>query len=257
MKILINEKQLHILVEQTKTNEKIYNRPGDPYEYKFQNNTWFARKKGTDGQFLDITKYQKSVDILNKEFPQGKKPAEQKPAEQKPSPKSNVNKNDLDSIINAVTNNSNIAKFMKQQTLFEGSWKSGTLNYDNNNPANMLPDAPSRKVDPNLTVTPRSQYAKFSTPELGFTAYLNKILRWSKGNMPAYPSGTKQIMDPKYNKGAKHSPYKAGQVPTLAQFVYTWAPPSDRNDSENYIKSILKVFPDKNSETPMTELLGL
>lgn len=72
MKILINEKQLHILVEQTKTNEKIYNRPGDPYEYKFQNNTWFARKKGTDGQFLDITKYQKSVDILNKEFPQVK-----------------------------------------------------------------------------------------------------------------------------------------------------------------------------------------
>jgi hypothetical protein len=252
MKILINEQQLNFLVEQTKEEEKIYNRPGDPYEYKHENNTWFARKKGSD-KWLDITKYQKSIDILNKEFPQkGKEGQEQKPE----ATESKVNKNDLDSIINAVTDNANVAKFMKQQTNMEGSWKSGTLNFDQNNPGNMLPDASSKRIDPNLTVTNRSKYAKFSTPELGFKAYLSKVLRWAKGGMPAYGASTKMIVDPKYNKGAKHTPYKQGQVPTLAQFIYQWAPPTE-NDTEAYINFILKAFPGSTSETPMTELLGV
>jgi hypothetical protein len=274
MKILINEKQLHFLVEQVTDQPKIYNRPGDPYEYKFQDNTWFARKKGTNGNFLDITKYQKSIDILNKEFPQNqtkqeapaKKEELQSPAkkevnqEQTPQKQSNnqskVAKNSLDSIINAVTSNPNVAKFMKLQTSQEGSWKPGTLNYDNNNPGNMLPDDLLRKIDPNLTVTPRSKYAKFSTPELGFTAYVNKILRWSKGGMPAYDASTKMVVNPQYNKGRKHTAYVKGQVPTLAQFIYQWAPPNE-NDSEAYIDFILKAFPGKTSETPMTELLGI
>lgn len=97
MKILINEKQLHFLVEQVSNQPKIYNRTGDPYEYKFEGGKWFARKKGTDAKFLDISNYQKSIDILNKEFPQNnnqpttQKPTEQKPAEQKPAEQKPVN----------------------------------------------------------------------------------------------------------------------------------------------------------------------
>jgi hypothetical protein len=54
------------------TEEKVYYRDGDPYEYKVINNVWHARKKGTSGKWLDITKYKSSVDILNKEFPEAK-----------------------------------------------------------------------------------------------------------------------------------------------------------------------------------------
>ena len=91
MKILINEQQLNFLVEQTKTGEKIYTRPGDPYEYKFENGKWFGRKKGSNTQFLDISKYQKSIDILNKEFPQGKTAAQQKTPQQNSGDKTNKN----------------------------------------------------------------------------------------------------------------------------------------------------------------------
>lgn len=56
--------------EKTTTEEKIYTRTGDPYEYKVISGVWHARKKGTDGKWLDITKYKSSVDILNKEFPE-------------------------------------------------------------------------------------------------------------------------------------------------------------------------------------------
>lgn len=234
-KIILNlykSESKKILEEQT-SDEKVYSTDGDPYEYKLDNGTWYYKKKNT-------TTNTQTGQEQNKED----------------TTKSNVDKNNLDSLINAVTDNPNIAKFMKQQTTQEGKWKTGTLNYDHNNPANMLPDESSKRIDPNLTVTDRSKYAKFSTPELGFKAYLNKILRWAKGGMPAYEASTKMIMDPQYNKGNKHTAYIKGQVPTLAQFIYQWAPPNS-NDSEGYIKYMLKSFPGKTSETPMTEILGI
>ena len=50
--------------------KEVRKRAGDPYEYQVQNGKWHTRKKGSEGRWIDISKpkYQKSIDILNREF---------------------------------------------------------------------------------------------------------------------------------------------------------------------------------------------
>jgi hypothetical protein len=69
------------------------------------------------------------------------------------------------------------------------------------------------------------RFAKFSSPCLGSKALIeDKIKKWSKGFMPDYGSA------PGYDKG---------EIPTLKQFMYTYAPPNE-NDTTKYINDILK-----------------
>jgi hypothetical protein len=56
---------------------QIYKRPKDPYEYKVEDDNWLSRKKGTT-KWYNITGgdfkpgYQKSIDMLDKEFPKAR-----------------------------------------------------------------------------------------------------------------------------------------------------------------------------------------
>lgn len=69
------------------------------------------------------------------------------------------------------------------------------------------------------------RFAKFSDPCLGSKALIEeKIKKWSKGQMPNYGSAPG---------------YQTGKIPTLKQFMYTYAPPSE-NDTTKYINDILK-----------------
>jgi len=56
---------------------QIYRRPKDQYEYKVEDDNWLSRRKGTDkwfnitgGDFKPV--YQKSIDLLDKEFPKAR-----------------------------------------------------------------------------------------------------------------------------------------------------------------------------------------
>lgn len=244
---------------------------GDPYQYKKEGNRYFYAKKGQEN-WIEQTRPQGIEAIKTKIFGENSSsstptgdPTTQTPTTTQTQPTakpqgklSNNNKDDLVNIIKAATDNPNLQKWMLSQTNLEGRWNRGSLNYDNNNPANMLPDSYSRQIDPNLTKGKRSRYAIFSTPELGFEAYASKILRWANGKMPAYAGSTIEIKDPTKNTAGKtYKPYVKGTPPTLAQFIYQWAPPSDNNDVEKYITHMLNSFPGATPETPMKDILGI
>ena len=267
VKPLINEEVKDVLLEYLVAQGPY----GDPYQYKKEGDKYFYAKKGEENwiqqtrpQGIDAIKTKIFGENSSLSTPTGA-PTTQKPNKTQTQPTakpqgklSNNNKDDLVNIIKAATDNPNLQKWMLAQTKVEGAWRQGSLNYDNNNPANMLPDSYSRQIDPNLTKGDRSRYAIFSTPELGFRAYAAKILRWANGGMPAYAGSTTQIKDPNMNSAGKtYKPYVKGTPPTLAQFIYQWAPPSDNNDVEAYIRTMLRSFPGETPETPMKDILGI
>jgi hypothetical protein len=61
-------------------NEGVITRPGDPFEYKVEGDHWLARRKGSNGSWKQITgtdyqdKFQKSIDILDRENPKARTP---------------------------------------------------------------------------------------------------------------------------------------------------------------------------------------
>lgn len=110
----------------------------------------------------------------------------------------------------------------------------GSRAYRNNNPGNLDYSEEFKKIDPNVTREPGkgSRFARFSTAELGVKALVEgKIKKWASGKMPV-TSGNQKLIVPLSEKWIKGTP------PTLAQFMYTYAPPNE-NDTEGYLKNVV------------------
>lgn len=124
----------------------------------------------------------------------------------------------------------------------------GSRAYRNNNPGNLMYQDSFTTIDPKVVQEPKGKYAKFSSPVLGAKALIDmKIKKWAGGDMPS--TSTNLNMTPKYVKGEK---------PTIKQFMYTYAPPSE-NNTENYIKTIIdgvkSTYPKVSSSTKVYDIL--
>jgi len=124
----------------------------------------------------------------------------------------------------------------------------GSRSYRNNNPGNLDYSNSLKMLNPNIILEKnpygKNRFALFPTAELGVKALIEyKIKKWAKGNMPITAGNTKLIEQK--NGGLK---YKKGTSPTLAQFVYTYAPPNE-NDTERYIRDLLKDLSKFKSDT--------
>lgn len=131
----------------------------------------------------------------------------------------------------------------------------GSRSYRNNNPGNLDYSANFMAIDPNVTLENNpygsNRFAHFTTAELGVKALVeSKIKRWAKGNMPVTEGNTLLITQKK--GGPK---YVKGTPPTLAQFVYTYAPPNE-NQTENYIEHLLTDLKKVKPNTSRTTLLN-
>jgi len=137
---------------------------------------------------------------------------------------------------------------------------TGTRSYRNNNPGNLDYSSGFKTIDPGVTLENNpygsNRFAKFSTPELGAKALVEtKIKRWANGGMPI-TSGNQEIIE-QYKGGKK---YTKNTSPTIAQFFYTYAPPTDGNNTEQYIASVItdlsKVKPGINRNTLVKNILA-
>jgi hypothetical protein len=167
--------------------------------------------------------------------------------------KVDVNKDSLDSVISCSgygpsTSEFKLAKIIANK---EGWVKNmnngkGSRSYRNNNPGNLDYYDGLKSIDGQVTKETKldgsiGRFAKFSSPCLGAKALIEeKIVKWSNGEMPAYGSAPG---------------YKTGQVPTLKQFMYTYAPPNE-NDTTKYINDILKSLGNQEF-TPNTSMVKI
>jgi len=132
----------------------------------------------------------------------------------------------------------------------------GSRSYRNNNPGNLVYDLRLQSIDSGVKLEKNpygiNRFAAFSTAELGVKALVeNKLKRWAKGYMPITRGNTIEI---EQNKAGNK--YIRGNSPTIAQFVYTYAPPSDGNNTENYIKGLLSDIIKIKSDTTRTTSLN-
>jgi hypothetical protein len=132
----------------------------------------------------------------------------------------------------------------------------GSRSYRNNNPGNLDYSINLKRINQNISLENNpygeNRFALFQTAELGVKVLIeNKIKRWANGNMPITAGNTKLI---EQKNGGKQ--YKSGTSPTLAQFVYTYAPPNE-NNTEKYItdllKDLIKFKPDSARTTPLNK----
>lgn len=114
----------------------------------------------------------------------------------------------------------------------------GNLAYRNNNPGNLVYSDEYLKYDSNLSKVTTTDsknnshtWAVFSKPEYGMKALIEgKIQRWANGNMPPYGKT-------KYPR--VFNDWDKGLPPSFLQFFYTYAPPSDKNDTVGYAKTVV------------------
>jgi polyphosphate kinase 2 len=166
----------------------------------------------------------------------------------------NINKDNLDEVIGCSgygpsTPQFKLAKVIAQKEGWNknGNNGKGSRSYRNNNPGNLDYQDTFKLIDNDVTKETTldgkvGRFAKFSSPCLGSKALIEqKIIKWSKGEMPDYGQA------PNYDKG---------QTPTLKQFMYTYAPPTE-NDTTKYIKFILTSLnnPKFNENTLMKDIL--
>jgi muramidase (phage lysozyme) len=106
----------------------------------------------------------------------------------------------------------------------------GTRSYRNNNPGNLDYSDGFKSIDPSVTREDgNGRFAKFSTAEAGAKALVeHKIKRWANGNMPVTAGNQQQLP----------GGWKKGTPPTIKQFFYTYAPPSE-NNTKNYISGVV------------------
>ena len=148
-----------------------------------------------------------------------------------------IDKDNLDNVISCSGYGSNTPEFKFAKIIAKKEGWSKTSNkgkpsrsYRNNNPGNLDYYGGLKSIDSNVQREKKSdgkedRFAKFSSPCLGSKALIEeKIKKWSKGQMPNYGSAPG---------------YQTGKIPTLKQFMYTYAPPSE-NDTTKYINDILK-----------------
>jgi hypothetical protein len=116
----------------------------------------------------------------------------------------------------------------------DGNAGRGTRSYRNNNPGNLDYQDSFKSLDPTVTYEQGEnvRFAHFTTAELGTKALVEtKIKRWATGNMPDNNPGLPPSED-----------WKKGTPPTLAQFIYTYAPPSDSNNTERYLSGLIATL---------------
>jgi hypothetical protein len=140
--------------------------------------------------------------------------------------------------------------FFKQEGwLPDANDGKGSRSYRNNNPGNLDYQDSFKSIDPNVTrENGTGRFARFSKPTLGTRALIElKIMRWAAGNMPV--TDTNLAMNP---------PYNPGEEPTIEQFIYTYAPPSE-NDTVGYINLVLNGlksnFPDITKNTKVIDVI--
>jgi hypothetical protein len=124
----------------------------------------------------------------------------------------------------------------------------------NNNPGN-LAGSDFKDIDPGVVIEPpnakgEQKFAKFSTPELGAKALVErKIKTWANGNYPGTivngPSAAANTYRSKWGvpnslKGIAGANVKL----TLEQFMYIYAPPSE-NNTEGYLTSVINALKGK------------
>jgi hypothetical protein len=145
----------------------------------------------------------------------------------------------------------------KEGWLVNANGGIGSRSYRNNNPGNLDYSRNLQIVAPGVTLEKnpygkKNRFALFPTAELGAKALVEtKIKRWANGNMIITPGNQELIA--KNRGGIK---YKSGTSPTIAQFVYTYAPPNE-NDTERYIRDLLKdvtkLDPNVTRTTPLNK----
>jgi hypothetical protein len=136
----------------------------------------------------------------------------------------------------------------------------GTRAYRNNNPGNLDYSDSLKAIDPGVTLENNpygpDRFAHFTTAELGAKALVEtKIKSWANGRMPITTGNQSIIVS--YKGGNK---YKQGTNPTLAQFFFTYAPPTDGNNTEKYITDVIrdlsKIKPGINRNTLVKDILA-
>ena len=134
----------------------------------------------------------------------------------------------------------------------------GSRSYRNNNPGNLDFSENLKSIDSNVVLENNpygeNRFAHFTTAELGVKALIeSKIKRWGLGNMPITEGNQNLIVNKKGGKKwIKNTP------PTLAQFVYTFAPPNE-NNTEKYIQDLIlslsKIQPKITRDTLVKNIL--
>jgi hypothetical protein len=123
----------------------------------------------------------------------------------------------------------------------EGWTNKKTLAYTNNNPGNLDYSSEYKKYDPSVykqngNTKQTSRFAVFSKAEYGFKALIeSKIKSWADGRMP--PTETN---GGKY--ASKIGTWSKNQPPTFLQFFYTYAPPTDSNDPDQYAADVVTTI---------------
>ena len=137
-------------------------------------------------------------------------------------------------------------------------YKKGSTNRPsrNNNPGNLVwSSGEFSTLDPSATIEPvnsqgQQRFAKFSTPELGSKALVEKkILKWAKGGYPStITNGCKQAsITYRSNNNVPDSLSCIGGKGvnlTIEQFIYIYAPPSE-NNTERYVNQVVTTLSKK------------
>jgi len=125
----------------------------------------------------------------------------------------------------------------------------------NNNPGNISYYDALKTLDPGVVLEPAAgngtrRFAKFSTPELGAKALVEKFIKeWAQGNYPGtIVNGSSAASDtyrttwvvPSNLKGISGKKVKL----TLEQYFFIYAPPSE-NDTVKYINSVISLLNSK------------
>lgn len=237
-----------------KDGDKFYFKGKGKYAEKYPNWTLAKKKESIDAIRTKVFKMRPSLDLVPIkpiEPSQGSViPLPDKPIKPETS---GVDKENLDNVISCsgYGPNSPEFKFAKIISTKEGWVKNandgkGSRSYRNNNPGNLVYDDSLKSLDPNVQIEKKldgskGKFAKFSSPCLGTKALIElKIKKWSSGQMPAYGSAPG---------------YTTGKIPTLKQFMYTYAPPNE-NNTEKYIQDIINSFNGKYTpNTLMSEII--
>ena len=133
------------------------------------------------------------------------------------------------------------------QGTIEGYGPARTIATRQNNPGN-LRGANYPNLDPGATKV--GGFAKFSTKELGAKAMVQFFLiKWSNGDYPGTltngPGNDSKAYRLKYNVPASLDIAGKKINVTAEQFYYIYAPPSDNNDTELYINTVVKSLQKK------------
>lgn len=126
----------------------------------------------------------------------------------------------------------------------------------NNNPGNLTGVSEFKTIDPDVIKDPKSnRFAKFSSLDKGTKALVErKIIKWANGNYPATQvNGNDISYQNNYNIPQSVRNIAGKGIPlSIEQFFYIYAPPSDSNNTEKYISSMVAELNSKGFDVTRT-----